>query len=168
MRLRIDFSGRRPRPRVSSVLLLGITCAALIAAAGEYSVAHTEQQAVVEALANIRALGTRKAVQISPKQIEAMNRTVRQLNLPWQPLLSAIEEHLSERVSLLSLEPDASVRIIHLQVEARSADDMLDFVEALDSDNRFVAATLKRHEINESDHNRPYRFILEAEWSADL
>lgn len=168
MRLRIDFAGRRHRPRVSSIVLFGIGIATLAATAMEYVAADTEQEVAAQALAGARLRARAESASVSGQQVEALNRVVRQLNLPWQPLLAAIEAHLSERVALLSVEPDAATRLLRLQGEAKSADDMVDFVEALHRDERFVSAALIRHEINESDRNRPYRFILEAQWSAEL
>lgn len=169
MRLRIDFSGkRRLPPRASSVLLLLIGISVAATATWEYVEAHVDQRTVTQALAGARLQARGRSFALPPRQIDAVNRSVRQLNLPWQPLLAAIEERLSEHVTLLSLEPDASARLLRLQAEAKSADDMVDFVEALNGDERFVSARLTRHEINDSDRNRPYRFFLEAEWSGDL
>jgi hypothetical protein len=45
---------------------------------------------------------------------------------------------------------------------------MIDFTEALANDKRFLSARLVRHDINDSDRNRPYRFQLEAQWSDNL
>lgn len=168
MRLRIEFSGRRLPPRASSALLFLIGISVAAAAAWDYAEAYGEQRTAAQALAGARLQARGPSFTLPPRQIDALNRSVRQLNLPWQPLLAAIEERLSEHVTLLSLEPDASARLLRLQAEAKSANDMVDFVEALNSDERFVSAKLTRHEINDSDRNRPYRFFLEAEWSGDL
>lgn len=168
MRVNIDFSGRSPWPLKSSVLLFLIGLGACAGASWEGYEAYREQLAAARKLAAARPQGRREAVRLSAKQVEAVNRAVRQLNLPWQELLGAIEEQLSDRVALLSVEPDAASRTLHIQGEVKTADDMVDFVEALNDDERFVSATLVRHEVNDADQNRPYRFVLEAEWSGDL
>lgn len=149
-------------------MLFIIGAASLGATLAEFFDAKQDERIAAQTLAGARWQAREQTIRLSTKQIEAANRVMRQLNLPWQPLLSAIEEQLSERVALLSIEPDASTQRLRLQAEAKSADDMVDFIEALDGDERFVTARLVRHEIYESDRNRPYRFILEAEWSADL
>jgi Tfp pilus assembly protein PilN len=168
MRLKIDFSGSRPPPRTSSFLFFGIGIATLAVSAWECLESYREQHEVALVTATFQLPAGGKQLQFSPQQIEAVNHTIRQLNLPWQALLDAVEEHLSDKVALLSLEPDASARLLRLRGEAKTAADMLDFVAALGDDRRFIVTTLSRHEINDGDPNRPFRFVMEAEWSSEL
>lgn len=106
-------------------------------------------------------------VTLTSTKADAINRAIRQLNLPWDMLFTEIEARLTERVSLLSLEPDASTRILRIQGEAKSSGDMLDFIGSLDDQKFFRHATLIRHEVNESDRNKPIRFVAEALWQPE-
>lgn len=168
MRIRIDFSGRRARPSAAGFLALALAVGACVWVGDKCLEAFGRLQQDRAALAGAQLRAKHQTPSLSPKQIEAVNRTVRQLNLPWASLWSAIEAQLSDRVALLSLEPEAATRTLRLQAEAKSAEDMVDFIEALARDKRFLSARLIRHDINDSDRNRPYRFQLEAQWSADL
>lgn len=164
MRLNIDFSPTRPRPAAHSLLLL---IGAFIALAGTAWVCIAElnvMQATTDLLNAARLKHAQERIVLTPAKTEAINRAIRQLNLPWDRLFAEIESKLSERISLLSLEPDASTRVLRIQGEARSAEDMLDFIGSLDDQKFFQGATLVRHEIVDSDRNKPLRFIAEVLW----
>lgn len=101
---------------------------------------------------------------ISSKRIGEINMAVMQLNLPWSELLSAIERNLSSNVALLGVAPNAEKKMVRIEGEAKHAEDMIEFVEQIERDPFFERASLLRHQINDSDRNRPYRFIMEANW----
>lgn len=164
MRLKIDFSGQEQGAKGGALLFLVFACAVGAPVALQCSEVYFENRLVVQRLAEARIQAKQRERIIPPKQVDAINRAIRQMNLPWQSLFAAVEANLSERVGLLSLEPDASNQVLRIQAEAKSPDDMMDFVDVLAGQSLFLSTTLIRHEINESDRNRPYRFTLEATW----
>lgn len=167
MRLNIDFSGTRHGVNGRAVLLLVLALAAAIGTTLEGAERYAEHQQAVKTLAGARLQAKRaEGTMPAPQQIDAINRVIRQLNLPWEMLFATVEGNLSDRVALLALEPDATSHIVRIQAEAKTPDDMADFVDALANEKNILSATLTRHEINESDRNRPYRFTLEAAWRA--
>jgi len=101
---------------------------------------------------------------ISAKRVGEINMAIMQLNLPWAEFLSAIERNLSGNVVLLGIDPNAEKRMVHIEGEAKTAEDMIDFVDQLGQDPFFQTASLLRHQINDGDRNRPYRFTMEASW----
>lgn len=167
MRINIDFVRRSRRLSFKEAcLLLGSLFATGV------SIWHQAltAEAIAEAekgLTNQRQLLKEKRVALSDEQRASVNQVIRQLNLPWPELLTAIEVHSSGQVALLSLEPDAAHRVLRVTAEAKSPEEMLEFVTRLGSDPLFVSAILQRHEINEGDRNRPYRFVVEATWKVD-
>jgi Tfp pilus assembly protein PilN len=168
MRMKIDFAGGSTPPSPAGLLAIALAVVACVGAVAPCLEAFGQLQQDHATLAGARLRVQDASVSLSPKQIESVNRTVRQLNLPWASLWDAVEAGLSDRVALLSLEPEAGTRTLRLQGEAKSAEDMIDFTEALANDKRFLSARLVRHDINDSDRNRPYRFQLEAQWSDNL
>lgn len=164
MRLNIDFAPQSRWPGVKSGLLLLLALFVTGDALWELSRQSTQYQAAENTLAGVRLRAKQLRNAVPHKQVEAVNRAVLQLNLPWAPLLMAIEEQLNDEVALLSLEPDAARQVLRIQGEAKSSDAMLDFVKKLGKKELFQAVVLTRHEINESDRNKPYRFTLEAQW----
>ncbi|MES3020092.1 MAG: PilN domain-containing protein [Pseudomonadota bacterium] len=103
---------------------------------------------------------------ISEAQAGAVNRAVLQLNLPWRALHDAVAGATPASVALLALEPDARRRSLKITAEARTADDMIDYVSRLKEQDLFTDVVITRHEINDQDPNRPLRFQLEAAWMA--
>jgi hypothetical protein len=67
---------------------------------------------------------------------------------------------------LLALEPDPHRRSMKITAEAKTADEMIAYIEQLKQQELFGAVALVRHEINELDPNRPIRFQVDAQWSA--
>ena len=164
MRLNIDFSPARPRASARSLVLLAGALLALAGSAWTCLAPWEASQAAKNSLTAARLNNAPQRSALTPNKAEAINRAIRQLNLPWDPLFAAVEARLGTRISLLSLEPDASNRVLHIQGEAKSPDDMLDFIAALDDQTFFQSAQLIRHEIVDSDKNKPIRFIAEALW----
>lgn len=167
MRLNIDFSPTRPQASARSLLLLAGAILALGGAAWGCFIEFEATQIANDRLHAARLKRAQERVVLTPVKTEAINRAIRQLNLPWDTLFAGIESRLNERVSLLSLEPDASTRVLRIQGESKSPEDMLDFIGSLDDQKFFGAATLVRHEIVESDRNKPIRFTAEALWRAE-
>lgn len=167
MRLNIEFSAARPRASARSMLLLA---GAITALAGAAWGCISEIEATQVANNRLKAARLQAAPEygvLTPNKADAINRAIRQLNLPWDHLFAEIEGRLTEHISLLSLEPDAANRVLRIQGEAKSPEDMLDFIAALDDQTFFQDALLIRHEIVESDRNKPIRFIAEARWQPE-
>ena len=101
---------------------------------------------------------------VAPARIVEINRAIRRLNLPWDKLFEALEAAKPENVALLALEPDAEKQVLKIGAEARDSAAMLDFVQALAARPAFGAIHLVKHEINEQDAMRPFRFQIEAHW----
>ncbi|MFZ6748828.1 hypothetical protein [Undibacterium sp. Ren11W] len=106
-----------------------------------------------------------KKIEIPMAQASAVNQVVLQLNLPWRELQYALEEATSEKVAVLALEPDAKSRILKITAETKNSDDMLSYIDRLKLQDFFVSVVLNKHEINEQDANKPWRFQLDLEWS---
>jgi hypothetical protein len=87
-----------------------------------------------------------------------------QLNAPWDQLLGVFEEHSMQTVGLLKLEPDAKAAIVRVTAQAGSAEDMVSYVAALESDNRLADVVLASHQIERDTAGRPLRFMLVASW----
>lgn len=167
MRLNIDFSPTRPRTSARSLLLLAGAILALGSAAWGCLIEFKAVQTANDRLHAAQLKRAEERIVLTPIKTEAINRAIRQLNLPWDALFAGIESRLNERVSLLSLEPDASTRVLRIQAEAKLPEDMLDFIDSIDDQKFFRGATLVRHEIVESDRNKPIRFTAEVLWQAD-
>lgn len=178
-RLAIDFA----RPSAAAALLrvrrstwivagLAVVLAAFAAVSAQRQLARTtaEQRLADHARAAAARLSVARAapkpVAVSPAQAAAVNAAVAQLNLPWGAVFDVIESVTPASIALIALEPDPHKRVLKGSAEARNAEDMLAYVEALKRQEFFHSVVLTRHEINEQDPNKPLRFQFEAAWSA--
>jgi hypothetical protein len=108
---------------------------------------------------------TTAPAQVAPVQAAAVNAAVMQLNLPWRTLHDAVAAATPKNVALLALEPDARRRSMKITAEAKTADEMIAYIEQLKQQEMFGEVALLRHEISELDPNRPIRFQIDAQWS---
>lgn len=105
-------------------------------------------------------------VAIPEAQAAYVNGAILQLNLPWRDLQDAVAAATPRTVALVAMEPDPRKLILKITAEARTSDDMVNYVAELKQQEMFSGVNLTRHEINEQDPNRPLRFQLEATWVA--
>lgn len=164
MRVNIDFSQRRRGPGAFALVLLISALVITADAVWQFSQSIQQHRQLQASIAGVRLKAKQPRAVLSAKQVEAINRAVLQLNMPWERLLSAVETRLSDSIALLGLEPDAGVQVLRIQAEARTADDMLEFVYQLAHEDMFATVHLVRHEVNQSDVNKPFGFTVEAQW----
>lgn len=178
-RLQIDFAPRgwrrtlhrtHPAAWVAAAIAAGLLTAAVSAGLALRAEQRTYALQLAEAGVQARKAASRPAVEVEAPRIpeaqaNAVNAVVSQLNLPWRALQDALDAGTPQSIALLSVEPDARRRTLRLTAEARNSDDMVAYVEQLKRQELFADVVLIRHEINESDPNRPLRFQLEAAWS---
>lgn len=176
-KMQIDFAApsvRRTLYRTSplawaALLAGGALCAGALYAgyhtmaqlrAADARIARTEQAR--QPAAPLRA-DVPKAV-IPEAQAKAVNAAILQLNLPWRALQQSVAESTPKDIALLALEPDPRKQVLKITAEAKSADEMIGYIEQLKQQEFFAGAVLVRHEIMESDPNRPLRFQVEVQW----
>lgn len=100
-------------------------------------------------------------------QIQAVNSTIRQLNLPFSSLMAALQPPRDVHIDILSLEigadaqSSASASHIKIVAEAKTAGEMAQYVSFLSDRKLFTAVYLLRHEIVETNPNHPYRFDVD-------
>lgn len=178
-KMRIDFAPPSVRrtlygtaPLAWAALLAGGALCAAAAWTGYHTLAQLRDADARIARAQ---LARRPAVQAradAPKtaipeaQAAAVNGAIMQLNLPWRELQQSVAEATPKGIALLALEPDPRRQALKITAEAKTADEMIAYIEQLKEQEFFAAAVLARHEIMETDPNRPLRFQVEVQWRA--
>jgi hypothetical protein len=138
-----------------------------------------QQSAEVQAVQQAR-LAARPGVAAAPRAVEwsrnelarvqAVNVAVRELNLPFEAILRALEPPKDMRVAVLSMTTAASTSgalasRVKIVAEARTGAEMARYVAFVAERKPFTGAYLVEHEIDETAVERPYRFTLEASWN---
>lgn len=167
MKIGIDFAPNRPVLRRAATFLIAASLPLVLVALLIYRDYAEVQVQHIAMSKDISQTAVQPSITLRPVEVHAVNQAIRQLNLPWNRMFSEVESRLNENIALLSVEPDAAKRLLRIQGEAKSAQAMLDFVGSFACEDFFTGATLGHHEINESDPNKPIRFVMEATWQDD-
>lgn len=175
--MRIDFAPRSLRrtlfhahPALLALGVLGaLLCAGAVITATRLADERRDRahrlQHVQERAAALSARPAQAAtVTIPEAQAAFVNGAIGQLNLPWRALQDAVASATPSNIALVALEPDARKQVLKITAEAKSSDDMVDYVAQLKQQETFGAVALTRHDVQEADPNRPLRFQLEATW----
>jgi Tfp pilus assembly protein PilN len=174
---RIDFAPRSLRravaqahPAIWLAAAIGIALCVSGAVTGyglaQQSETRLAQLQQLRARASEREQPAQRGAPIGEAQAGAVNDIVARLNLPWRDLFQAVEAATpAGSVALLELAPDASRHAIKGSAEAKTGEDMLDYIARVGQQPFFSSVVLTRHEINEQDPNKPLRFQFLAEWA---
>lgn len=165
-RLRLDFLHPFPRPHWAAWLLLAAGLA-LAAWAGwqDRQVGRALAAAVAEAPAVRPPPASRRgpSAATGESQVAAVSSRAH-LATPWGGLLVRLENSRPKSIALLALEADARKPEATLTAEARTAKDMLAWVEQLKGEAGFGSVTLASHTLQDNDPQRPIRFVLRLVW----
>jgi hypothetical protein len=168
-RLQLDFSPYRPRQR-----RLAGTLAALLA--GALIVGSLLQYRAISARIAQHEAATQAAkplLSISAQPSEAQQRELtlalaaqRVLNLPWEPLLAALEQAQGGKVQLLALQPIPLRGELVLSGEAENFKALMDYLQQLRALPVFAEVTLVNQRQLADDGQHRLAFTLAAEWKA--
>jgi Tfp pilus assembly protein PilN len=87
---------------------------------------------------------------------------MRQLTLPWGPLIETVENAGSQDVAILQLQPEAQQRVLRITAEARTQDAMVDYLKRLTQARGFNEVHLLNHQVQQDDPQRPVQFAAQA------
>lgn len=165
-RLRLDFLHPFPRPHWAAWLLLaaGLGLAAWVG---------WQDQLIERALAVAAAesppprtppVSRRGPSAATGEDQLAVESSRAHLATPWGGLLIRLENSRPKTIALLALEADARKPEATLTAEARTAKDMLAWVEQLKGEAGFRSVTLASHTLQENNPQQPIRFVLRLVW----
>ena len=170
--LHLDYiSTRAASPLAIAFLIVGLVLATL--ALLEYRAVRDELTDIEMRAGELRKSDKRSAAIASqgPRDMEAAAQEVKlaqaalqRLALRWDALFVALESARADGVALLAIEPDPGKNVVKLTAEAKSAEDMLGYVERLQSAEGLADVTLASHQIKPSDPLQPLRFAVVAAW----
>jgi len=158
---------RRNVPMGWPLLALGL--AATMSAGVLLRSAQAERATYASALAASGGAGSPSlaggASPMDARAARAAAGVARDLQVPWAQMLAVLESVQSRDVTLLAVEPSAVLHNVRITAEAKSADAMLNFVDALRGQS-FPEATLASHQLEAQVPGKPVRFTIQARWSA--
>ena len=97
-------------------------------------------------------------------EIRQANEILQQLALPWDALFKVVESNSEQEIALLSIQPDATKRIVRIGGEAKDFDALLAYITRLENSKIINRVYLTSHEVRTQDAENPVRFALLANW----
>lgn len=164
-RIDLDHLGALKAPRWPGYALLAVS----LLVAGEMTQRYREAQIELErheaahGLLNVkRPAAPHVPKQKADEQVKEVEAVMRQLTLPWAPLIESIENAGTRDIAILQLQPDARQRVLRITAEARSQDAMVDYLKRLTQARGFGEVHLLNHQVREDDPQRPVQFAAQA------
>lgn len=174
-RLQLEFAPHARRVSYAKLALLLVSVLLFVAAAVLFGLKLTTNArqarslAAMDNSANTPATITPRASRPDPAElarVTLVRKTAHSLGTPWTALLAALEA-APTNVALLSVEPSAATRSVALTAEAANAKEMLDYLRALQSDNRLSNVTLVSHQVQVQAPGSPTRFQIQGNWKGN-
>ena len=164
-RLQLDHLTPVRYPRWPGYALLAVS----LVVAGEMTQRYREAQEETQRYAASQGLLPAKRAPIAKvprqrteEQAKEVDAVVRQLTLPWGPLIETVENAGSKDVAILQLQPEAQQRVLRITAEARSQDAMVDYLKRLAEARGFGQVHLLSHQVQQEDPHRPVQFAAQA------
>lgn len=101
---------------------------------------------------------------LSAAELKTVRQTVADLGTPWGQLLSGLEAVRMKHVALLLLEPNKKKSRVTLTGQAKSIQDMLQYVESVSALPMLSNVYLQNHMIEMNDPDKPVNFTILANW----
>ncbi|MCK9990398.1 MAG: hypothetical protein RugAbin2_01412 [Rugosibacter sp.] len=171
--LDMDFVRRRRLASPLGLLLFAVGMMATGAVAVDYLDAGEELHRVkVQQARLLRQVphddtsprGRKSASTVVRDDVQAAERVVSQLNLPWNALLRELENLADPAVALISIEGQGQARTLRMTGEAKTMADVAAYVTRLRGSSQIDAATLSGHEKRQVGAVEVIRFSLDVDW----
>jgi type II secretory pathway component PulL len=170
--LDIDFAHSGPRFSAAGLALLGVAVALLLASGvclwQAYDANDRVQEQVEQARHRLFAKSHRVVKPATPAAMHAEKQSLavlRELTVPWQDLLSILEDYPDHDVALIGIDHNPVQSQIRITAEAKNFDAMIAYLRYLQSSKLLREAILNDHEIENNVPGTPVRFQITAVWS---
>lgn len=168
-RVELDYLARRRRPALLGLVVLGLS----LALGGELALRYRDvrlELARLETQSGLIAPERRVVRTVTKERLDeeakAAAAVVRQLTLPWGPLIGAIEQAATRDVAVLQLQPDAESRTLRITAEARYRDAMFEYLRRLAAARSLAEVHVVSHQVQREDPQRPIQFSVQASLKA--
>lgn len=169
-RLQLDFSQHRPRQRRLAGTLAALAAGALvIGSLLQYRAISTriaQHEAAAQAARPLLMGTTAQPSETQQRELTLALAAQRVLNLPWEPLLAALEQAQGGKVHLLALQPIPLRGELVLSGEAENFKALMDYLQQLRAQPVFAEVTLVNQRQVAGDGHHSLAFTLAAEWKA--
>jgi Tfp pilus assembly protein PilN len=98
------------------------------------------------------------------QEVTRANLVLANLAVPWDALFGELESASNANVALLSIQPGTGGRKVQLSGEARRFEDLLAYMQRLESTPGFANVFLTEHEMRNANADRAVSFTINTDW----
>lgn len=146
------------------MVFLGLAVLLSVAVVADYFNSRAQIASIQQA-----ATGTTTSVmpisKIGSNELNAAQSSMEKLALPWNVLFAAMESAASDKVKLISLEPDAEKRRMRIVAETEDVYGMLEYVRRLSAQPGLSNITLSNQQVEEDQQKSVVRFTVDGSWA---
>jgi hypothetical protein len=163
--LELDFRRPPAGSPLTGWLLLGLGVALGLQATYAWRESRAAVREAQQQLAGMSGDSSRMPARASAEEIAVATDTAQRLALSWEGLFGALEAAASDKVALLSVEPDPKGRTVLISGHSRDVESALGYVKKLRETPALHQVHLVKHEFQKEDPRRPVSFSVAASWS---
>jgi hypothetical protein len=167
-----DFARNRPRIAPAGLILLCVALALVLVSGVRLWQAYDENDHVQARVDEERHRSFAKShpvkVQMTPAAMLAEKQSLavlRELTVPWQDLLSIVEDYPEHDVALIGIDQNPVQSQVRITAEAKNFDSMIAYLRYLQSSKLLREAVLNDQQIEANVPGTPVRFQVTAVWS---
>lgn len=169
--LQLNFSRSSRMPAWAGWALLGLALAFIADLSWSYFNARAEvaqREERLAALSHATAARSNLPVRsVSKDELAFARETIRRIATPWHELFGALEAAASDKIALLSIEPDAKSGKVLIGGESQDYAAALDYMQRLRANRALANVHLVRHEEQENQSHHVV-FSISASWTKAL
>ena len=100
------------------------------------------------------------------RQLQLASAVVQKIGVPWASLFHDIGDAADKDVGLLSIQPEAAGRTLHIEAEARDLPSLAGYVQRLAERPTLRNVYIVTHELRDEGGQHSVRFGVNATWGA--
>lgn len=149
---------------VKEMIMLGLASLVLMAVVVDYFNSRARIVFIQQSATGTSA-ATMPISKIGTSELSAAQASMARLALPWNVLFAAMESATSDKVKLISLEPDAEKRHMRIVAETEDVYEMLEYVRRLTAQPGLSNITLSNQQVAEDQQKSAVRFTVDGSWA---
>jgi len=162
--IKLDLSSSSRPMAVADAVFLGVAALASMAVVADYFNSRGQIASILQAATGAAAQSA-PSPRIGADELNAAQKAMDQLVIPWNVLFSAMEKAASDKVRLISLEPDAEKRRMRIVAETEDVYEMLEYLRRLSAQPGLGKIVLGNQQAMEDGQKPAVRFTLEGSWA---
>jgi Tfp pilus assembly protein PilN len=125
---------------------------------------YTQENTALQQVQLSKRADVKSAPAVSDADLKQVQAIIKDLNIPWDDLLSGLEQLEPQDIALLNLEPSVKEQRLILEGQAKNMQAVLNYIKALESLTMLSHVYLQNHSLDDVAPSSPVNFTIVAHW----